>query len=92
MVVAVLAAMLIVGAARLGGDVVERVDAQTAADATALAGLSRGRPVATSIAHEHDAVIERWELRRSDLGDTLTVTVRIGSHTATAVASSELEP
>jgi len=69
--------------ATLGGRVLDRRRAQTAADAAALAALAGGRAAAATIAQRHDAVLVSFR----DDGDRVTVSVRIGSFGATAAAT-----
>ena len=86
-VVALMAGVMLAAAA-LGDVVIERAEAQTAADAVALAAVVGGRDAASVVASRHDAVIESWH--RS--GDRITVVVRRGDQHATATATDAIEP
>ena len=69
----------------LGGRVVDRTRAQTAADAAALASLEGGRGAADNLAQRHGATVVDWH--RGPGPDEVTVVVRLGSETATARAT-----
>lgn len=69
----------------LGSRVLDRVQAQTAADAAALASLNDGLQGAEAMAFEHGAVVVSW--RRGPGPDEVTVVVRHGDSTATARAT-----
>ena len=74
------AAMLVV--VHLGGTVVDRARARTAADAAALAGAEGGRATAERAARDNDGMLEAWTA-----GDGyVEVTVRVGRARATARA------
>lgn len=77
-----LVATLLVGLVALGNLVGARAQAQTAADAAALAGAARGRPAATAMAEDNDAELESFVAR----GDEVEVTVRVGDTRATSRA------
>lgn len=81
-VLALLATVLI-GMVALGNMVGERAQAQTAADAAALAGAARGRPAATAMAHENRGELESFAARDGEV----EVTVRVGDARATSRAS-----
>jgi uncharacterized membrane protein len=66
-----------------GGHVLDRRRAQTVADAAALAALDGGRAAADSIARRHDATVVSYR----DDGDHVTVSVRVGSSSASAAAT-----
>jgi hypothetical protein len=68
-----------------GGRLVDRVRAQTVADAAALASLDGGRAAAEAITARHDAVVVSWQ----GSGGTVTVVVTVRSEAATARASDE---
>jgi uncharacterized membrane protein len=79
-VVVGLVAMLLV--TELGGVVLDRARARTAADAAALAGEDGGRGAAEALARENGGVVEAWSTR----GGSTEVTVRVGHARATATA------
>ena len=81
-VVLMAATVAVLVVAHLGGVVVDRARARTAADAAALAGVDGGRPAAEAEASANGGVIESWSV--SD-GAT-EVTVRVGRARATARA------
>lgn len=64
----------------------DRVRAQTAADAAALASLEGGRTAARRFASLHDASLVSWS--RGPGEHDVTVMVRVGESTATARASN----
>ncbi len=70
----------------LGGRVVERTRAQTAADAVALVSLDGGRHSAEALAARHEAELVSW-MRGPGEGE-VTVVVRVGSADATARATN----
>jgi outer membrane lipoprotein SlyB len=78
-------ASVMVAVGRLGGDIAERVRAQTAADAAALAGVVEGRGAAERLAARHGATLVRW----SDDGSVVTVEVRLGDAVVTARATDD---
>jgi len=59
-VVAALAALVVLGLGRVGGVVVARAEAQTAADAAALAGAVHGRASAEDLAAANGARLVSW--------------------------------
>lgn len=59
-VVVALAALVIVGLGRIGAVVVARAEAQTAADAAALAGAVHGRPAAEGLAAANGGRLVSW--------------------------------
>jgi hypothetical protein len=69
----------------LGGRVVERARAQTAADAAALVSLDGGRPSAEVLAARPGAELVSWV--RGPADDEVTVVVRLGRARATARAT-----
>ena len=79
-VVAAVGAALLV--ALVGGVVIDRSRARTAADAAALAGVSAGRDQAELVARANGAEIRRY----LEVGDVVEVTVRVGRAEATARA------
>jgi nitrous oxide reductase accessory protein NosL len=60
-VVVALAALVVIGLGRLGGMVVARAEAQTAADAAALAGAVHGRAAAERLAEANGGRLLAWE-------------------------------
>ncbi len=70
----------------LGGRVIERTRAQTAADAVALVSLDGGRPGAEVMAARHGAELVSWERGPADA--EVTVVVRFGAARATARATN----
>ena len=60
-VVVALAALVVIGLGRLGGVVVARAEAQTAADAAALAGAVHGRAAADGLAAANGGHLVSWE-------------------------------
>ncbi len=82
-VVAVLMVTLTVALAAMGRTTVDRTRAQTAADAAALAGLDGGVASSSQLAARHGATVVTW----TEIGDEVTVTVRVGDATATARAT-----
>jgi nitrous oxide reductase accessory protein NosL len=60
-VVVALAALVVIGLGRLGGMVVARAEAQTAADAAALAGAVHGRAAAERLATANGGRLVTWE-------------------------------
>lgn len=85
-VVSVLFVVSITALALVGGRVVDRARAQTAADAAALGSLEQGRVTAEVLAARHGAVLVSWE--RGPGPHQVTVRVRYGAATATARASN----
>jgi hypothetical protein len=69
----------------LGGSVVDRTRAQTAADAAALSSLDGGLEAAQRLAGRHGGTVVRWH--RGPGVETVTVTVRVGDSLATATAT-----
>ena len=59
-VVVALAALIVVGLGRVGAVVVARAEAQTAADAAALAGALHGRPAAEGLARANGGRLVSW--------------------------------
>ena len=70
----------------LGGRVVERTRAQTAADAAALVSLDGGRPSAETLTARHGAELVSWV--RGPVDGQVTVVVRLGGARATARATN----
>jgi predicted MarR family transcription regulator len=66
-------------------DLVHRQQAQSAADAAALAGVTGGRSASASLAAANDGVLVSW----SRSGRAVTVTVAVGDQRATARATDE---
>jgi hypothetical protein len=67
------------------GDLIDRQQAQSAADAAALAGVTGGRRAASSIAATNGADLVAW----SRSGRRVTVTVQVGDQSARARATDE---
>ena len=65
------------------GDLTDRQQARSAADAAALAGVTGGQAAAASLAAANDAMLVGWH--RS--GREVTVSVRVGDQTVTARAT-----
>jgi Tfp pilus assembly protein PilV len=87
-VLAVLVTLAITAAIVLGlvpvlGDLTDRQQARSAADAAALAGVTGGRAAAENLAAVNDAVLVGW----SRSGREVTVTVQVGDQTVTARAT-----
>lgn len=85
MIATAVAMALSVAVLALGGHMIDRVRAQTAADSAALAALQGGRGAAEALAHRHGAVL----LSVATVADErrVIVVVRVGDSTATAAAS-----
>jgi len=69
----------------VGGHVIDRTRAQTAADAAALGALQGGREAAAALAARHGAELVTFEKGPGDR--TVIVVVRLGDATASAAAS-----
>ncbi len=65
------------------GELHDRQQARSAADAAALAGVTGGQSAAISLASANDATLVTW----SRSGRTVTVRVRVGYQEATARAT-----
>lgn len=76
-------AAILFGLVPVLGDLSERQQARSAADAAALAGVTGGRAAAASLAAANDAVLVDW----SRSGREVTVSVRVGDQTVTARAT-----
>ena len=76
-------ALLAVGVSRLGVRLAHRAMAQTAADAAALAGVESGIGAAQQLVSANGASVVSW----SASDRVFTITVRVGTETATARAS-----
>ena len=76
-------AAILLGLVPVLGDLSERQQARSAADAAALAGVTGGRAAAASLAAANDAVLVGW----SRSGREVTVSVRVGDQTVTARAT-----
>lgn len=81
--VVALVAVVMAATARFGGRVLAEEQAQVAADAAALAGVTGGRAAAMRVAAANDAVLVAFT--EADLD--VQVTVRVGEATATARAT-----
>jgi len=77
--------LLLAALSALGGRVVDRVQAQTAADAAALASLDGGRSRAADLARRHGGSLISWQSGPGP--DEVTVVVRVGGSTAIARAT-----
>lgn len=66
-------------------DLVDRQQARSAADASALAGVAGGRSASARLAADNAATLTSWSRR----GRQVTVTVTVGDQTATARATDE---
>jgi hypothetical protein len=86
---ATLFVLMMTALSSLGSRVLDRVQAQTAADAAALASLDGGRQIADQIAHRHGAIVISWW--RGPGPDDVSISVRVGDSTATARATDGLE-
>jgi len=84
-VTAVVLVVLMAAIASMGRTSVDRVRAQTAADAAALASLDGGRVAAQRLVAVHGASIVSW--KRGPGAFEVTVVVRLGDVTATARAT-----
>jgi len=84
-VAAVLFVSLSAGVLVVGGRTIDRVRAQTAADAAALASLRGGRSAALALAQRHGAELITFTI--GPIADQVTVVVRVGDTTATSVAT-----
>ncbi len=78
-----LTAAITLGLVPLLGDLTDRQQARSAADAAALAGVAGGRYAASSMAATNEAVLVGW----SRSGREVTVSVRVGDQTVTARAT-----
>ena len=90
MVVALLAAATMSGLGRLGVVARDRVRAQSAADAAALASLDGGRGRAAVVAGANGGTLLSWSVGPGSA--EITVVVRVGSVSARARASDVPEP
>jgi uncharacterized membrane protein len=84
-IVLVLAALLLVPMGLVARAVIERAEAQSAADAAALAGALEGEDEARTVARMNGARVERYRV----VGDTVEVVVVVGGRRATARALRE---
>ena len=82
-VVMMLAALVAIGAVRLGVGVTDRARARTAADAAALAGARDGEDVAGEVAADNHGELLAYVARDGEV----EVTVRVGGSTARARAT-----
>jgi NADH:ubiquinone oxidoreductase subunit 4 (subunit M) len=88
MVVMIAAVLFVTMSAALmvvGGRMIDRTRAQTAADAAALASLQGGRSAALALVERYDAELVAYS-STSDQG-SVTVVVRLGDATASAAAT-----
>jgi amino acid transporter len=77
--------VLAVALVDVGGRMIDRTRAQTAADAAALGSISGGRGTAAALAERHGATLIAFEREPGDR--RVTVVVRLGTVTARAAAS-----
>jgi len=77
-----LAALVVVGLGRLGAVVVARAEAQTAADAAALAGAVHGQPAAEGLAAANGGRLVAW----ASAGVEVEVVAEVGGERARARA------
>jgi hypothetical protein len=96
LVVAALAAACAVGVARVGARAIDGAQAQTAADAAALAGVIHGRRGADALAARNGARVVSWRPASAAVEEappTVTVTVvLVGDPSVTATARATVEP
>jgi hypothetical protein len=85
MVAAVLFGALSAATAAIGARMVERTQAQTAADASALAAVAGGHGAALSLAQRNGATLVTFT--RGPGARDVTVVVRVGAATASAAAT-----
>ena len=90
LIVMVLAAIAVavVGTAQVGGRVVDRARAQTAADAAALAGVTGGRIAADELARRNGGSVVDFH----SSGQRVQVRVRVGAVLASASAEWTADP
>ncbi|MEJ7585070.1 MAG: pilus assembly protein TadG-related protein [Acidimicrobiales bacterium] len=81
-VVVLVAGLVALALARMGGDAVDRARAESAADAAALAGAAEGRVSASELADRNGAHL----LSFTELGADVVVVVRVGDARARARA------
>jgi hypothetical protein len=86
--VVVVAVIVTVAIAELGGNVVDAGRARTAADAAALAGVEGGREASARVAAGNGGALLAWSSDTSDDAVTVTVIVRVGRAAATAKATN----
>lgn len=77
---------LVVALTSIGGHVIDRSRAQTAADAAALASLTGGSAAARELVEHHGAQLVSWS--RGTRPDEVIVVVRVGDATASAAATN----
>ncbi len=77
--------ILAVALVDVGGRIIDRTRAQTAADAAALGSISGGRGTAAALAERHGATLIAFEHGPGER--QVTVVVRLGTATARAAAS-----
>ena len=81
--VVALVVVAMVATAQFGARLVDRAQAQVAADAAALAGVSGGRSAAKRLASANDGVLMSF----AAVGDDVQVVVRVGGASAAAHAT-----
>lgn len=87
-IVLVLAALLLIPMGLLARATIERAEAQSAADAAALAGALDGEAEARTVARLNGARVERYRT----MGDVVEIIVVVGGRRATARALREEIP
>ena len=80
-----LVAMVMIALVPVLGDLTERQQARSAADAAALAGVTGGAEQSAKLASANRGVLVAW----SRVGRQVTVQVRVGDQVATARATDE---
>lgn len=88
LIVIVVAVIVTMAVAEMGGVLVDAARARTAADAAALAGVEGGRPESERRAADHGGTVVQWTRAGPDDAVVVTVTVRVGRARATAAASN----
>lgn len=78
-------AMVTIALVPVLGDLIDRQQARSAADAAALAGVIGGVNASSTLAAENGGVLMSW----SSSGRRVTVQVRVGDQVATARATDE---
>lgn len=84
-IVILLAGLLLIPTAKVARAALERVEAQSAADAAALAGALEDEDAARDAARANGATVVDYRTS----GDRVEVVVRVGSHEATARAERD---
>jgi hypothetical protein len=84
--------MMIVAIGVVGRRLADHQQAQTAADAAALAGVLDGEPAARRVAEANGATLLGYEARGAADARTVTVTAAVGAQRATARATNGPAP